>query len=246
MGAPGADQSALLATKNATTDRRTEELDKEARSLEEILRNQSHPNNLVAVKASGTPVLASPSEGAKVSFLAEAEDEFEMLDTNTNWVHVRISGLSRGWIRRSGLEMPGASASENVAAQALPPRPVADESPFQIESEQIASFPAEWQPLRGRTVMIVTVRKSQDSTADSVARSRQGFAKSILEKEYAELVKTSSTAAGIVLIFDSADGGMLAVTLPVLQQWKAGTLSDEGLWRRCFFDPPEISSGFRY
>ena len=55
-----------------------------------------------------TPVLANPIENAKVLFLAAAEDEFEMLDANPNWVHVRISGLSRGWIRRSSLEMPAA------------------------------------------------------------------------------------------------------------------------------------------
>ena len=41
-------------------------------------------------------------------------------------------------------------------------------------------------------------------------------------------------------IFDSADGGMVAATLPVLREWKAGTLSDEGLWRRCYFDPAEM------
>jgi hypothetical protein len=31
--------------------------------------------------------------------------------------------------------------------------------------------------------------------------------------------------AGIVVIFDSADGGMIAATLATLQQWKIGTLS---------------------
>jgi len=41
------------------------------------------------------------------------------------------------------------------------------------------------------------------------------------------------------VIFDSEDGGMAAATLPTLQQWKAGTLSDQAFWRRCFFDPPE-------
>ena len=43
-----------------------------------------------------------------------------------------------------------------------------------------------------------------------------------------------------MLVFDSADGGMMAVTVPVLREWKAGKLSDEALWRRCYFDPPEM------
>jgi hypothetical protein len=47
--------------------------------------------------------------------------------------------------------------------------------------------------------------------------------------------------AGIVLIFDSADGGMIAATMATLQQWKAGTLSDSALWHQCYFDPPELS-----
>jgi hypothetical protein len=32
---------------------------------------------------------------------------------------------------------------------------------------------------------------------------------------------------------------MIAASLPTLQAWKAGTLSDAALWHQCFFDPPE-------
>jgi len=64
-----------------------------------------------------------------------------------------------------------------------------------------------------------------------------------LEKEYADLTKASTTAAGVVLIFDAADGGMVAATLPLLRDWKDGTLSDEALWRRCYIDPPEMFRG---
>ena len=61
-------------------------------------------------------MLASPSQDAQVLFLAAAEDEFEILDSNPNWVHVRISGLSRGWIRRSSVEMPKAE-SDSLPAE---------------------------------------------------------------------------------------------------------------------------------
>jgi hypothetical protein len=43
-----------------------------------------------------------------------------------------------------------------------------------------------------------------------------------------------------VLIFDTEDGGMVAATLQALEQWKAGTLSDDAFWHQCFFDPPEL------
>ena len=213
-----------------------EELTKEAKGLEEILRNQAHPNNLVAVKKSGTPVLVNPVEGAKVLFLATAEDEFEILDMNANWVHIRISGLSRGWIRRSGLEMPKASASDAKVENASPH---ASREQFRVTKEEIASFPATWGPLQGQTVKIVTVQTASGGVSDTGPPAKLEFAKSLFDKEYAELTRAPTTAAGVVLIFDSEDGGMAAATLPVLQQWKAGTLSDQAFWRRCFFDPPE-------
>lgn len=229
------DLAASLATQKAVADKRTEDLTKEAKGLEEILRNQAHPNNLVAVKKSGTPVLGNPIEGAKVLFLASAEDEFEILDTNANWVHIRISGLSRGWIRRAGVEMPSNFASEakveNTPAQANPEN-------FQVKNEEIASFPGTWEPLRGKTVKILTVQNSA-GTAGTGSRAKLEFAKSLFDKEYAELTQAPTTAAGVVLIFDSEDGGMAAATLPTLQQWKAGSLSDQAFWRRCFLDPPE-------
>ncbi|MGO9649985.1 MAG: hypothetical protein ACLPOO_18260 [Terriglobales bacterium] len=238
---PHTDHSATPPPRSGVTDRHTEDLDKEAKNLEEILRNQSHPDNLAAVRKSGTPVLISPSEGAKVLFLAEAEDEFEILDSNESWVHVRISGLSRAWIRRSNLEMPDSSSSEEAPPEASPAPPVADnKTPFQIENEQIASFPGDWEPLRGKVVRIVSIQKNAGSTADTGLQAKLAFVKGLLDKEFAELTQSSSTAAGVVLIFDSADGGMVAATLPVLREWKAGTLSDEGLWRRCYLDPPEM------
>ena len=106
---------ASSATQKAIVDKHTEEQEKEANALEEILRNQAHPSNLAAVTKAATPVLTSPNQGAKVLFLAAAEDEFEILDSNPNWVHVRISGLSRGWIRRSSLEMPDGAADSGSA-----------------------------------------------------------------------------------------------------------------------------------
>jgi hypothetical protein len=230
----GSDLTASLATQKAVADKHIEELTKEAKGLEEILRTQAHPKNLVAVKKSGTPVLVTPVEGAKVLFLATAEDEFEILDMNSNWVHVRISGLSRGWIRRSGLEVPEIFASDEKAED--PPGP-ASAQPFQVKNEEIASFPGTWQPLQGKTVKILTVQKA--SASGTGARAKLEFTKSLFEKEYAELKQSPTDAAGVVVIFDSEDGGMAAATLPAIQQWKAGTLSDQAFWRRCFFDPPE-------
>jgi len=219
-------------------DANQRELKAEADSLEEILKNQSHPKNLVAVKKSGTPVVASASLAAKTLFLASAHDEFEILDYNTDWVHVKISGLSRGWIWRTSLEMP--DGIPEVGTQAGPaPGPTADEL-FRVSREETAAFPGDWEPLRNKSVKIISVQKTDESAAGGDAKLKLEFAKSLLDKNYAELQKNANGLAGVVLIFDSADGGMIATTLATLQQWKAGTLSDSALWHQSYFDPPEM------
>jgi hypothetical protein len=207
----------------------------EAESLEEILKNQSHPKNLVAVKKPGTPVVATASLTAKTLFLASAHDEFEMLDFNQDWVHVRISGLNRGWIWRNSLEMPDSIPNTDAPANAAPGTVAADL--FHVTREETAQFPGDWAPLRGKNVKIVSVEKINE-TRDADSHLRLEFAKSVLDKDYAEL-EQKRELAGIVLIFDSVDGGMIAATFPTLQQWKAGKMSDAALWHQCFFDPPE-------
>jgi hypothetical protein len=219
-------------------DRESDQLKAEAQNLEEILKNQSHPKNLAAVKKSGTPVVAAPSLNAKALFLASAHDEFEMLDFNQDWVHIKISGLSRGWIWRNSLEMPDGIPDMGPSASATAASPLSDF--FHVTREETSPFPGDWEPLRGKMVRIVSVQKADEGTKDTGAAAKLEFAKFLFDKDYAELAEKSKEVAGIVLIFDSADGGMMATTLAALQQWKAGILSDAAFWHQSFFDPPEI------
>jgi hypothetical protein len=216
-------------------------LQAEAQGLEEILKNQAHPKNLVAVKKNGTPVVATASLTAKTLFMASARDEFEMLDFNRDWVHVRISGLSRGWIWRNNLEMPDSVPDSDLPPSSAPV-PVAAEI-FHVTREETAPFPGDWAPLRGKSVKIVSVEKIDENAnaKDAGPQLRLEFAKSVLDKDYAELAQKQELA-GIVVIFDAVDGGMIAAPFPTLQQWKAGKLSDAALWHQCFFDPPETFS----
>lgn len=212
-------------------------LQTEAENLEEILKNQSHPKNLVAVKKSGTPVVSGASLNAKTLFLASAHDEFEMLDFSRDWVHVRISGLSRGWIWRNNLEMP-----DSVPDADLPTNPAAVPVAvelFHVSRTETALFPGDWGPLRGKNVRIVSVENTDETGKDPSPQLRLEFAKSVLDQSYTEIAQKFQDLAGVVLIFDSADGGMIAATVPTLKQWKAGSLSDAALWHQCFFDPPE-------
>jgi hypothetical protein len=239
---PAPQPAGSRAEQARSTDPSPTNLNAEAESLEEILKNQSHPNNLVAVKKSGTPVVATPSLTAKTLFLASEHDEFEMLDYNVDWVHVRISGLSRGWIWRTSLEMPG--DIPDVDPRTAAPLPPASDL-FHVTREETAPFPGDWEPLSGKTVRIITVQPTSESAKDGGPQVKLAFAKSLLDKSYGQAPQKSPDLAGIVLIFDSSDGGMLAATLSALRQWKAGALSDSALWHRCYFDPPETfgSSG---
>ncbi len=204
-------------------------------SLQEVLKNTAHPKNLVAVKKSGTPVVSKPSLTAKAEFLASQHDEFELLDFNADWVHVRISGLSRGWIWRNSVEMPDGVADTATHA-AAPLTPAADV--FRVSREEVAPFPGDWAPLRGKSVKIISVQKVDENAKDS-GQERLEFTKYLLEKSVAEVVRKPGDLDGVVVIFDSADGGMVAATTTTLQDWKAGKLSDAALWHQCFFDPPE-------
>jgi len=232
------------AASPSAADRSTESSSKpdnslktEAESLEETLKNTAHPKNLVAVKKSGTPVVSTPSLTAKPQFLASLHDEFELLDFNADWVHVRISGLSRGWIWRNSVEMPE-GISDTVASTSVAHNTAADL--FHVVREETAPFPGDWEPLRGKNVKIISVQKIDDAEKNAGSKERLEYAKFLLEKSYTEISQKKSELAGIVVVFDSADGGMIGATLSVLQQWKAGALTDSALWHKCFFDPPEV------
>jgi hypothetical protein len=225
---------------NTAPEKTDRQLQAEIESLEEILRNQAHPKNLVAVKKSGTPVVATASLSAKPIFLASAHDEFEMLEFNRDWVHVRISGISRGWIWRNSLEMP--EGIPDTAPRSTPGLSAGEL--FRVTREEIAMFPGDWPALRGKNVKILSVERSDNDSKQTAPQDKLAYAKDLLEKDlleknYSEIRQTPQDLAGIVLIFDSADGGMIAATLATLQQWKAGSLSDAALWHNCFFDPPE-------
>jgi hypothetical protein len=221
---------------NPEADKAGSALQAEAHSLEEIVKNQAHPKNLVAVKKSGTPVVAAPSLNAKPQFLASMHDEFEMLDFNVDWVHIRISGLSRGWIWRNSVEMPD-GIRDTDAAPASGLTPAADL--FHVAREETAPFPGNWEPLRGKSVTIISVQKIDENAKDAGPKARLEYTKSLLEKSAKEMAQNAQGSEGVVVIFDSADGGLIAATNATLQQWRAGTLSDSALWHKCFFDPPE-------
>ncbi len=213
--------------------KRAQALTKEIQNLEQILHNQTRPADLAVVKHGNTPVVAQPLEGTEVLFRADAEDEFQVLDAVEGWVHIQISGLSRGWIRRDFVDLPGA-ATISVAAMKGDPR---DMDLVRQIKEEVGPFPGKWEALDGRRVKIIWVQPLDSDKFGSEPRWK--LAKSVFLKADAGPPNEGNEIAGVVVIFDSEDGGMTAATLPNLQQWRAGHLSDEVFWRRCWRDPAE-------
>ena len=211
-------------------------LNQQAQNLEQVLHEQVRPDNLAVVKRSNTPVIAQPATGAEVLFQAEAEDEFEVLDSDKDWVHIKISGISRGWIQRDYVDLPGASAV-SVSNLGTEHQGVV----VRQTKEEVAPFPGTWPPLDGRQVKIIWVQpKGSDKFG---TQPKWGLVKSVLREADAGNPAAADQVAGVVVIFDSEDGGMAATTLANLQQWRAGHLSDDVFWRRCWRDPAEAFGG---
>jgi hypothetical protein len=75
--------------------------------------------------------------------------------------------------------------------------------------------------------------------ATSTAREKLAFARALFEKTYRELKSPAPSVDGVVLVFDSADGGQIAATLASLKQLTDGVISESAFWKQCSLDPPE-------
>jgi hypothetical protein len=283
---PGGEELKRLHAAREAEEKHMRELSTELESLEQVKKNQARPQNLVTVKKSGAPVLAHGSADAHVLFKAALNDEFEFLDSNGEWVHVQISGVSRGYILRSALELPEALAAgtqESGADDQLKTKPAA----YRVTREETSLFPGDWPALKGKTVKLYTVQPTTQDPKETTARAKLNFATTLMRKFAADLPSsaTATTAAtnatgtatapsssdsttaglngtatnssdaasttggssppssvavdGVVVIFDSADGGLAAATLPNIQQLSKGSVSEELFWKQSYLDPPE-------
>lgn len=231
------DEIAPLRTKRKVEEKRMRELNEELQNLQEIKKNQAHPLNLVIVRKSGTPVMAKPAEGSRLLFNASADDEFEFIEAVGEWIHVQISGPLRGYIRRSNLDLP-----EYTAARLKSPNGTASEqkpAAFRIEREENSPFPGDWEPLKGKMVKIYTVQPVSPDPKETGARTKLAFARTLFQKYAAEIQTSTPALDGIVVIFDSADGGILGSTLLNVQQLASGSLSQDNFWRHCYLEPPD-------
>ncbi len=221
-----------------SVERRTRQLTRELKALEEVRKSQTKPNDLAVVRAAKTPVLSRPAKGAETILIADADDELQVIGMNDEWVHVHLLGPSRGWVQRSQLDLSGVSMPDATTS-----KPGGGNSQlFHTTREETGMFPGKWKPLQGKQVQIVWVEPG-DSSVPTSKTAGVRYLQSLLRQKYRELSATPKQVAGVVVVLDSAEGGMVATTFSSLQRWNAGSLSDTSFLKECWFDPLDVFHG---
>lgn len=236
------DSTETIRSRREANEKKAVQLAAEEKNLEDILHNQARPTDLVVVKKALTPIFSKPAEGAQVLLSADAHDEFQILGFEGTWVHVQISGASRGWMRRSQVNLPagyGGAVAANTEGNAGAPVD-ASAQPFKVEKEETSAFSGKWEPLTGKNVRVVWVTPSTPADSASSATQKKSFAKEMFLKAYSDQKSSTPSIAGVVVLFDSADGGQVAATMDSLQHLENGSLAGAAFWKQCSLDPPDL------
>ena len=230
------DEVSALRNQRVLAERHVQQLTAELTNLKEIQHNQAHPQNLVVVTKSGTPVYAKPSEQSRLLFPAANDDEFEFLDADGGWIHVTISGDSRGYIRESGVLLP-----DYVAAKLEKEDHSLEEKfpGFRVEHEEMSSFPGEWSVLKGKMVKIYTIQPISQDPKESGPAARLEYSVALFQKGLKESASVTPTPEGVVVIFDAADGGIASSSLDSIKKLSSGALPRAAFWSQAYLDPIE-------
>jgi len=230
------DEVAALRSQRIVAERRVQQLTSELDNLKDIQHNQAHPQNLVIVSKSETPVFDKPSETARQLFLSSVNDEFEFLDAANGWIHITISGDSRGYLRQSAVLLPERVASRLATGDSS----LEQKFPgFRIEQESDSSFPGDWSVLKGKKVKIYTVQPISQNAKDSGPAARLNYSLALFEQALKASASALAPPQGVMVIFDAADGGIVAAPISDIQKYVSGEMTPDALWASAYLDPPE-------
>jgi hypothetical protein len=114
----------------------------------------------------------------------------------------------------------------------------APSSPFKVSKEETTSFHGDWATLKGKSVRIEWVEPATPSLLTS-RKDKLAFAKAVFLQASEKLPASQQQPDGIVVVFDSIDGGQIAAALPTVQALANHSLSDVAFWHQCSIDPPD-------
>jgi hypothetical protein len=230
------DEVSQLRNQRIASEKRVQQLTVELQNLQELQHTQAHPKNLIVVKKNHTPIYAKNAENFRVLFEASTNDEFEFLDEQGEWVHITISGDSRGYVRKSAIELPESLAARLQTSAAGPEEKFTG---FRIEREETGDFPGAWEPLKGKKVKIFTVQVVSQNPKETGPTLRRNYCLALFEKGIREGAGANPALEGVVVIFDAADGGIAAATSVNIQKLSASTLNGDAFWQQAYLDPPD-------
>jgi hypothetical protein len=234
---PPTDEVAELRAQRIASEKRVQQLTTQLQNLQEIQKTQAHPQNLVTIPKSGTPVFAKNSQESRVLFQASINDEFEFLDGDDDWIHVGISGDSRGYLQRDAVEL---SDFLTAKLQSVPAATPSDKfTAFRIEREEISTFPGSWPELQGKNVKIYTVLPISTNPKEAGPSVRLNYALTLFQKGLKEATSENQATEGVVVIFDSADGGIAGATFLEIQKVSSKSIARDAFWSESYLDPPE-------
>ena len=231
------DEVSQLRNQRIASEKRVQQLTAELQNLQELQHTQAHPRNLIVVKKDRTPIYAKNAENSRVLFEASTNDEFEFLDEQGEWIHITISGDSRGFVRRNVVELPEGLGGRMQSQAGGPEEKFAG---FRIEREENGDFPGDWAPLKGKKVKIFTVQLLSQNAKETGPTVRRNYCLALFEKGFREGTSSNPAPEGVVVIFDAADGGIAAATSVNIQKLSSGALNGEAFWQQAYLDPPEV------
>ena len=153
-------------------------LQTEINSLQEVLKNQGHPKNLVAVKDSGTPVVASASLTARTLFLPQRTTNSRCSTSARIGFTSKFPDFREGGSGATIWKCPATFPRATRRRARRTPRPRSSMWP----AKKTRRF-RRLAPLRSKNVKIVSIEQVDENAKDLDPRQRLEFAKSVLNKD---------------------------------------------------------------
>jgi hypothetical protein len=233
---------AILAERQSV-QAKTASLLAQIQELKSADQRSSQGPKLASVKRSGVGVMSRMNFGGPVMFRAQAEDEFEVIDLESGWAHVRLGPDSTAYIQADELVLPAGLAEKNATAEASGPSPSVKptdtpEMGFWVSREEVDVFSGDWTRLKGKKVLFVYAQPRgflSDMAGDD---ARLAYAKKIFQTKYEGIGQGNVGYDGVVVVFLGSKGGVAAATLTDIRQWVHGDLGDSAFVSRCSLDPP--------
>ena len=190
----------------------------------------------VEVTRPRTPIFTSPNEKSAKLFTVGLEDELEIADRQSAWIKVKLDGNREGWLRRSETKVISAGDDGSLTSKD-------GASGFTVQRETIATFSGDWPRLQNKNALYVWVRPD-GSPLNAAPGAKLRFARQLFKLRYRRMLHSpEDPAAGIVVIFLDAKGGVAAASADDIALWQEGSLSESSFVGRCSLDPRSSFAG---